>query len=172
MIKCMTLTKQQVSFCHSWIENGMKGKSSLARDYGVSVQTINNWLRKKHIQTYIGNCTRGAIQTKLDKFDVNTDRIVQELAFSAFLDPIDLFNDDGSVKPLNEMPESARRAIAGMDISELTNGEESIGVTKKIKINNKLNALETLAKYKKMLTDKPEAVDPNRPINIQIIYAN
>lgn len=97
--------------------------------------------------------------------DVTVEKIARELFRVAFFDPRELFYADGRPIPINELPEDAARAIAGLDVEDLfeknTDGaRERVGNVKKYKIANKLQALETLAKWKKMLVDLHEVGRP------------
>lgn len=95
-----------------------------------------------------------------EKLDVTIERVRTELARLAFFDPAALFRDDGSIKPISELDEDTRRAIAGIDVNELFegNGEDraQVGYIKKMKLADKGMNLERLGRYLKMFTDKVE----------------
>lgn len=104
------------------------------------------------------------IQTRNDelnqKYDLSADRIKQELARVCFLDPGKFYNADGSAKPITDLDEDSRRAIAGFEVAELFtgSGEEraAAGYIKKYKFVDKNRALETAARVQKMLVDRVE----------------
>lgn len=91
---------------------------------------------------------------------ITADRIMQEYARLALLDPLDLFNADGSMKALKDIPEDARRAIGGLEIRELKDIETPDGLIaatlKKIKLIDKKGALDSLAKILGMLKEQVE----------------
>lgn len=95
-----------------------------------------------------------------EKYDLSADRIKQELARLCFSDPGKLFNVDGSAKPITDLDEDSRRAIAGFEVAELFtgSGEEraAAGYIKKYKFVDKNRALETAARVQKMLVDRVE----------------
>ena len=64
---------------------------------------------------------------------LTVERIVQEYARIAFLDPVNLFTDDGSLIPLAEIDEDTRRAVASLDVS-MVGGGEGKGTVKKIRL--------------------------------------
>ena len=80
-------------------------------------------------------------------------------------DPAGLFNDDGSVKRIQDMDENTRMAIAGFEVTELPGGR---GVTKKFKLADKGANLERLGRYHKLFTDKSELSGPGGgPLQLQ-----
>jgi len=103
-----------------------------------------------------------AIQKRMDKrvakLEITADRVLAEAAHAAFLDPISLFADNGSLLPLSQMPESARRAIAGIEVEEIWDGKGDdrvlVGYLKKIKLVSKEGTLTLTGRHLKMFTDK------------------
>jgi len=96
----------------------------------------------------------------MEQFDITEERLLQEVACSAFTDPKDFFDKEGALLPIHEMPEHARRALAGIEVNALFSGtgknRARIGTTTKIKHNDKKASLELLMKNKGMLTEKVE----------------
>lgn len=77
-------------------------------------------------------------------------RLLQEIRAISFVDIRQLFNEDHSLKPPSEWPDDVAAAIAGIEVDELYEGvgqeRERIGDTKKVKMFDKLKALEMLGK--------------------------
>jgi len=75
------------------------------------------------------------------KLDISVERVIRELARVAFFDPLEFWNEDGTVKPLHEMSEDARRAIVGLDVAEMFEGSGEqrrlAGYVKKFKLAHK-----------------------------------
>jgi len=93
-----------------------------------------------------------AQKTIAERVGITLERWLQELCHSGFLDPIDLFEDDGSLKLIKNMPESARRAINGLEVTEIFDAAEgdqkmAIGLLKKIKLISKNDSLEKIGKH-------------------------
>ena len=84
-------------------------------------------------------------------FDLSEDKLLQETACAAFLDPGDMFDGDGNLLPIGEMPEEVRRAIASLDVDV-----KDSSVLHKIKMNSKLSAIDLIAKIKGLLVNKVE----------------
>lgn len=86
------------------------------------------------------------------------DGVTQVFDEMSYVDPLDAYKDDMTLKPLSEMPESLRRSIAEIETEELFagrgDGRELIGYLKKVKFYNKLQANERRGKALGMFTDK------------------
>jgi hypothetical protein len=76
---------------------------------------------------------------------VSQERLLEEISHAAFFDPLDLFNEDGTLKDLRDVPEGARRAIAQFKVAEFSDRDLGRkGVMKEVKLVSKGSAL-TLA---------------------------
>jgi phage terminase small subunit len=96
----------------------------------------------------------------LDKLEVTTERIIEELARVAFLDLRLIFDETGALKKPKDWPDDVARAATYLDVDEIWDGRGNdrtqIGVTKRVKFSDKLKALELLGKHKKMFIDRVE----------------
>lgn len=97
----------------------------------------------------------------LNNAATSLERLIEELAATALLDPADVFDEFDRVLPVREWPATARRALSGMDIYEeyAGSGKDRVptGQTRKIKFWNKLDALDKLVKI--VGGYQPEKVD-------------
>jgi phage terminase small subunit len=110
----------------------------------------------------------------LSRTEISVGRVLREFACLAFLDPAKLFNAQGELLPIREMPEDARRALAGIEIEELFEYERGsrsqVGNLRKIRLTSKLGALETLAKHLGMLRERVEHTGKDgRPIEFSAV---
>jgi len=92
------------------------------------------------------------------KVVVTNERIIEEYAKIAFLDPKKLFNSDGTLKNINEMDDDVAAVVAGLESEQLLEGrgekKEAIGTLKKIKFVDKKGALDSLAKINSLFKDE------------------
>ena len=99
---------------------------------------------------------------------ITADRVMQEYEALALLDPLELFTPEGNLKSIHEIPEAARRAIAGLDLINLktitTEDVKVEVVLKKVKLVDKKGALDSIAKILGMMRDK---VDVNLRVSAE-----
>lgn len=98
----------------------------------------------------------GTLSTTL----VSVRIVLEELKRISQCDAGEAFNEDGSLKPIKQIPVDVRKCIAGFETDELFEGVGSdrvqVGVTKKVKFWDKNRGLEMIGRYLKMFTDKVE----------------
>lgn len=107
---------------------------------------------------------KDAIQKRLkrinDKCEVTAEKVVRELWRVGNANIAGLFNENGGFRSLSEMTEDQQHIIAAIDEDELFEGlghdRKKVGVTKKVRLWDKVRALEILARKFKLLTDKME----------------
>lgn len=99
--------------------------------------------------------TEGARRT-----EVTAAATITELGRIAFADIRGLFNKNGVLKPVNQWPDDLARAVAALDIDELFDAgggrRTQTGVTRKVRLANKLRALEMLGRSFGLFKDKVE----------------
>jgi phage terminase small subunit len=97
---------------------------------------------------------------RAERLDLRADHVLHELVRVARVDIGDAFDEQGRLKPLKDIPEDTRRAIAGIETDELYAGggdnRVEIGQTRKLKFYDKVKALELLARHFGLLRDKVE----------------
>ena len=91
---------------------------------------------------------------------VQHERVLQELCHIAYLDPAELFDGEGNLLPIDQMPERVRRTIGGIDVTykdatKYTPASKTI----RIKIIDKLEALKLLGMYLRMFQERPVVPD-------------
>lgn len=93
---------------------------------------------------------------------VTADRVVKELALVALLDPADVLDFDSPtgtlrLRPVNEIPESARRALASVKVKRYAEGvgkdAREVEVTE-FRFCDKLSALDKLARHLGMYQER------------------
>lgn len=117
-------------------------------------------LTDSEVMAYISEHTAKA----MEKAGVTAERWLEEVNHAAFFDPQAMFNEDGTLKAIDEMPERMRRAIAGFEVVETfeMQGEGKnrhrvwTGYIKKVKLVSKEGTLNLCAKHLGFIKDKLE----------------
>jgi len=81
------------------------------------------------------------------KVEVTIERVLKEYARIAFADIAQAYDDSGNLLAIPHMPEDIRRALTGIEISELFGDGKAIGRLKKVRFAQKVAALDSLAKH-------------------------
>ena len=87
-----------------------------------------------------------------EKFNMDSDWLLEELRGVRDMDVLDIMEDDlKSFKPLSEWPAIWRREISGIDLMTLTSGDENIeSIIRKIKWPDKTKNRELIGKHVKV----------------------
>lgn len=112
-------------------------------------------LTKRNIQDAIRALTMKAAE----KAELSVQRVTQEIARLAFYDIGDLYDADGTPKPIHQLSPDLRAVIAGIEIHEEHEPGDGVKkprvvITKKFKLVDKCAALLMGGRYLKMFTDK------------------
>lgn len=157
-----------------FIEEFLKDRNATkaAERAGYSKKTARNQGSRLLAKDDIWSAIQKKLEAQLQRVSVDADAVLLELARIAQCDISKAFNEDGSLKPLHDIPVDVRRAIAGVETVEVLgsggdDGEEGEGKralvqTKKLKFWNKNEALQTLARHFKLLTDRVEIHDSRK----------
>lgn len=95
----------------------------------------------------------------LEKIEITAERVLQEIAMTAFLDPRMFFGDANQLKNVSELDEASARGLSSLEVVSYTTDDGDVEYTKKVKFNDKIRALELLGRNLKMFTDKIEVSD-------------
>ena len=143
----------------SYLQAGYKAKSK-----EVASACASSLLKRPRVAAALE-----AIWAKIHKkTEITAERVLKEYASLAFSDVRNLFKPDGTLKEINDLDNTTAAAVASVEVAEFGKG---IGVLKKVKQWDKVNALNSLAKYLKLITDKTE-VEVKGSVAHQHIHAH
>lgn len=144
------MTNKQIQFAHEYLVD-FNGTQAAVRS-GYSVKTAKEQaarlLSNVNIQQLIKE-----LQTKQQKrVGVTADMVINELAKIAFSDISRVFTVDNAIKDISLIDEKDTAAIAAVEVDETVKiddaGENFVtGATKKVKLWDKLKALDALGKH-------------------------
>jgi phage terminase small subunit len=158
MKKGQKLSLKQERFCHEYMKDGNATAAALRAGYsGRSAPQQGYELLGKTLVAARINELRS---TQFKRIDMTADRILLELFRIATVDITQAFDEMGQLKPLSEIPEDVRRAISGLEVNEIFDGQgdqkTAIGLAKKIKFAEKTKAAELLGKHFKLFSERLE----------------
>ena len=103
-------------------------------------------LRNPYIATRIQQQYRSIIA----KTGANPERVWEEIAYTAFCDPRQAYDEDGNPLPMPKIPEAVARAITGRKKVVKTFGEDGESVEEELKFGGKDAALDKLIRLHRM----------------------
>jgi phage terminase small subunit len=140
-----------------------RNATKAAERAGYSAHTANEQGSRLLANVSIREAVDEQIQAQEKRTLITADEVILELKKIAMVDLGRAYREDGQLLPIHEIPKSVRKAIAGIDVDEIFDGfgqdRQLIGHTKKLKLFDKLKALELLGKHLKLFTDKIQIED-------------
>ena len=116
---------------------------SLAETLDVPHWRITQWIMQDKHREYVW------LQAEKFREEYFVEEIIQHVRDIAFADLRDAYDDNGNLKPINEMPTSIAKAIVGVDVTE-----DREGSITKIKLADRYKWIELLAKKYGVIKDK------------------
>jgi phage terminase small subunit len=145
----LKLTPKQALFVREYLIDLNATRAAIAAGYSqkTAEAAASRLLRNVKVRAEIDK----QIAERSERLEISADRVLQELARLAFLDPRRFFDADGIARPITALDDDTARALAGMDVEELFEGRgddrRQIGVVRKYKLADKKAALELLGKH-------------------------
>ena len=148
----MKLNLKQEQFCREYLVDMNATQAAIRAGYSKKTagSQAHDLLKKPEIESELSRL----MQERSERTGITADRVLQEIAKLAFLDPRKLFNDDGFPRLVHELDDDTAAAIAGLDVAQIGNSEMGVGSVLKYKLADKKGSLELLGKHLKLFTDK------------------
>lgn len=121
---------------------------SIAKVLDVPPGKITRWLRSDPERTK----RYEAALTDRDEWE--HEQVLHQLRSIGNFDVRSLYTDEGQLKPVSEWPEEAAVAVAGVEISDIYEGKEHVGFTKKVKLLDRIKALDLSGKQLGMFKEQ------------------
>tara|TARA_R110002051_G_scaffold318245_1_gene400362 strand:+ start:1805 stop:2326 length:522 start_codon:yes stop_codon:yes gene_type:complete len=145
----MSLTPKQEKFCQEYVKTGNKSEA-----YRLSYSTKN--MATKTVNENASRISKNSkvsarieqLQKELaERNKMDIDECVQKLSAMARFDLLDLYNEDGTLKNLSDIPVESRMAIESLDVDEIRVEGAVIGHTKKVKLSSRRSNIIELMKH-------------------------
>lgn len=141
-----TAADRRKRFIEALLSNGENiTNAALAAGFSPKTAASQGSRLLKHVEVQQALNTRRA--EVLQKFQLTTDRTLQEIARLAFSDPRKFYRSDGTLKPIHELDDDCAATVASIEVDEIKAGEIVVGVTHKLKQWDKNSALEKAMKH-------------------------
>jgi len=144
------LTAKQKMFCKEYITDLNASQACLRAGYKTKnahiIGTEN--LSKPNIQKEI----QRLMKPRVDKLGLTADRVIKELMKLGFGSSQDLFDKNGGLLPIQDLPSDVAATIT--EVTEDQNG------TRKYKTASKTESLKLLGQYLKLFVEKREIESP------------
>ncbi|QJE95977.1 terminase small subunit [Luteolibacter luteus] len=156
--KTGTLSPKQLQFCAEYLVDLNATQAAIRAGYSAKTASSigQENLTKPEIQEEIARLSK----EREKRTEITADTVLRELLKIATADIAQAFTEDGRLKPIHEIPEDVRRAIAGIEVYEEYAGRgedrEAIGQSKKVRFWDKNKALENLGKHLRLFVDVKE----------------
>lgn len=143
------LTDKQTRFAQEYIVDLNATQAAIRAGYSEKTAKEIGYenLTKPHLLNLISELRQKQIQ----RTELSADKVLKEYAKVAFMDIREFYDANGRLKMPHDLDDAAAASLAGIEIDEIygyiAGEKEKIGETKKIKLHNKLTALEALGKH-------------------------
>jgi phage terminase small subunit len=139
------LTYLQERFCSEYVIdlNGTKAILRAGSKSKYPEASARQMLRKYTVQKRIGELMQAAAGRNM----IEQDHVIGAFAEIGFLDPAEMFDEKDQLLSIRRMPRRIRRAISSLEIEENIVNGKTVRRVKKIRLCNKNDALEKLAKH-------------------------
>lgn len=142
------ITSQQWEFIKAMQSDPAMSPSRAAKKAGYAspYKSGNALMKKPHIQAEIGK----ELKKRLDRLELSGDRLLEELAYMALRDPIDLCDEETGeiiIDDLRKIPERMRRCIEGIETVDTYDSEGNMTRKTKIRLCSKTASVEMAMKH-------------------------
>ena len=150
--KSRPLTPKQKKFCECYLTHYNATRAAIEAGYSekTAMEMGYKLVHKSSVKEYIDHKK----QKLTEKLEITQERVMQEIGRIAFSDIRKVFNDDGNLKAPKDWDNDTAAVISSVESDELFDGfgkdRVQIGLTKKVKLWDKVKGLEMLAKHFKL----------------------
>ena len=146
------LTPEQQSFINEYVEDqdpiqALKRANIFKSLSKAQAEEISQeYLNSVNVQTALHK----ALQDKVKRLQTTENAVIAQISRMAFTDAKDLYDENGNIKPVKDLPYELRCGIRSLEVvskykrNKITGERVAVGYTTKVTINNQLDALKTI----------------------------
>ena len=162
----MKLSDKQKKFCEEYIIDFNQTQSAIKAGYSAkTAYSIGNEnLKKPDIQAYI----KELLSKREERTQITADMVVKEWAKIAFFDIRKIFHKEGGLLNPHDLDDETATIISSIKARDIKVGDD-IETIKEYRLNDKMKALDMLAKHLGMFEkEKEDNNDTN--VNLEIVF--
>lgn len=150
----MSLTPRQERFCEEYVVDLNGTQAAIRAGYAESGAGVEaaRLLKNANVIDHINELKTGVRRIR----EIRADRILNTLETIAYGDVAAFFDEEGHLLPRSEWPEGAHLLVAGIEFKTVQLGEGAVEHIAKIKLVDRLKALNMLAQHKALLVSRIE----------------
>lgn len=141
------LSEKQERFCHEYLIDFHQTNAAIRAGYPAKSAHVaaSKLVKNGKILARIAEIRAAASA----KTGVSLERTLDQLGAMAYADPAEMYDVDGNLKSVKDMPVHLRRAIVAIEVDEITNPltGDVTSITKKIKLAPKDKATDMILKH-------------------------
>ena len=154
------LTAKDRLFIAYYLDHLDPSKAAIQAGYSETIAKTKaySWVSNGKIKPKIHNAVKDALDLRLRRLGITSDRVATELEKMAFVNGADFFDDNGKLIHPNKLPRDVAATISEVKERRTSDdsGNEHVEIT--YKTESKKASLELLGKHLSMFTDKKEVI--------------
>jgi phage terminase small subunit len=158
----MKLTAKQKRFVEEYLVDLNATQAAIRAGY--SEHTAKVIAAENLTKPAIAEQIQAALDERSKRTDITADKVLAEIARLGFADPRKVFDDQGRLLPIHDLPDEVAASISSIEIvtTRVPGGEPTdVEHTAKIKFWDKRGSLELLGKHLKLFVDRVEHTGKN-----------
>jgi phage terminase small subunit len=154
------LTQKQAIFIEEYLIDLNGAQAAIRAGYSPNTakEQAFDLLTRPHIKAALSK----AMEARVSRTKITADRVLEEIGRIAFFDPRRMYKPDGNLKAVVELDDDTAAVVAGLEATEEFEGSgdsrKVSGMTKKVRLADKVAALTLAARHLGMLNDKLEVI--------------
>lgn len=165
----LTLKESHQRFADKYFETLNGTQSAIYAGYAEASARIeaSRLLDREDVQAYLQELRLAASEAT----GITHKRVLEEIGRLAFSDIRNYYNGDNQLIPITDLDDASAAALSSVKIDEINAGEVTIGYTKEVRLYNKLDGLEKLAKHLGLYEkdNRQKSTDADKTMKVEII---
>ncbi len=151
-------------FVEAYIANGGNATQA-AITAGLSAKTASSSGQRMLKDVEVATQIASRAQAVADKYKLTTELAARSIYQEMMFDPAKLYDEQGRLKPITELDEDTRMALASIEVDEVGGGDSPLVTTRKVKWANRYQAREQLMKHLGMFGE-----DNKQKLTVSLIH--